>query len=67
VYERYGTAGVAVLPSKYFYPFCRSELERAAREGWNEVDREKLREAYAVHYYVGTWWKLRAPRLAFGR
>jgi len=56
VYDRYRPADVALLSNDHVYPLSVSELERAARKGWSEADRQKLGEAYAVHYFAATWW-----------
>jgi inositol phosphorylceramide mannosyltransferase catalytic subunit len=61
VYKRCRSANVTLLPSKYFYPLSLYELEQAAERGWSQVDHQKLREAYALHYFAGTWWRLGVP------
>jgi inositol phosphorylceramide mannosyltransferase catalytic subunit len=57
VYSRCRPAGVTLLPSRCLYPFSLDDLARTARDGWSDVDRLKLREALAVHYFSGTWWR----------
>jgi inositol phosphorylceramide mannosyltransferase catalytic subunit len=57
VYERCRSATVALLPSRYFYPLSLYDLERAVQNGYSEVDHQKLRQAYAVHHFAGTWWR----------
>jgi mannosyltransferase OCH1-like enzyme len=61
VYARCRLADVTLLPSRDVYPLSLYDLDRAARTGWSELERFKLREAYAVHYFAGTWWRMPAP------
>jgi inositol phosphorylceramide mannosyltransferase catalytic subunit len=58
LYNRCRSANVTLLPSKYFYPLSLYELEQAVQQGWTAVNCQKLREAYALHYFAGTWWRL---------
>jgi inositol phosphorylceramide mannosyltransferase catalytic subunit len=56
VYERCRPSNVTLCPSNFFYPLSLYELERAFQEGWSEIYQRKLREAFAIHYFAGTWW-----------
>ena len=60
VYNHFQPRDVTLLPSKYFYPLSLYEIEGAIQRGWSEADYEKLRDACAIHYFSGTWWKLPA-------
>lgn len=57
VYARDRPSDVTLLPSRDLYPFSLDDLTRTANDGLSEGDRLKLREAYAVHYFCGTWWR----------
>jgi mannosyltransferase OCH1-like enzyme len=57
VYDRSRSSGVTLMPSKYFYPLSCSELEDV-RRGQGESFVGKMREAYGIHYFAGTWWKI---------
>jgi mannosyltransferase OCH1-like enzyme len=58
VYDRCRPTNVSLLPSRCFYPLSVKELERAAQVGWSQADCLKIREANAIHYFAGTWWRL---------
>jgi mannosyltransferase OCH1-like enzyme len=57
VYNRCRPEDVTLLPSQLLYPLSLSEVERTFQNGWGEAEHMKLRNAYAVHYFAGTWWK----------
>ena len=57
VYDRCPSTNVTLIPSKYFYPLSANELEQPVQKGCDEVNRQKMREAYAIHYFSGTWWR----------
>ena len=61
VYDRCRPSDVILLPSKYFYPLSLYEIEQVVQRGWRKADHDKLRKAFAIHYFYGTWWKLPRP------
>jgi len=44
---------IALMPAEHFYPLSMEEADEFRATG-QPVD---LRNAYAVHFYVGTWWR----------
>jgi mannosyltransferase OCH1-like enzyme len=49
---------VRVLEAKILYPLPKSESDTCLNsDDLPESDRCKLKDAYAIHYYVGSWWK----------
>jgi mannosyltransferase OCH1-like enzyme len=62
VYDGCRPSNVTLCPSKFFYPLSVYELEETVQEGWNEIHRRKLRDAFAIHYFAGTWWRSEMSR-----
>jgi len=53
--EYSGKKNIKLVEADLIYPLSKEELERnnASKDDF----REKLRNAYAIHHYAGTWWK----------
>lgn len=48
---------VTILDSQYLFPLTKDEISQLLHtEEYSEAIQEKLKNAYAVHYYIGTWW-----------
>jgi len=53
-----GKEGIRLLAPGVLYPLTKSELEKLEVLGYlDEAMRDKLQQAFAIHYYAGTWWK----------
>ena len=48
---------VSITNSEYLYPLSKNELEEYFEGGMSLVLDKKLKKSYAIHYYIGTWWK----------
>lgn len=56
VYEKFeNKAGMSLIPAKYVAPLTKNEAHKLIRRGPNPITEEKLKEAYAVHYFLGSW------------
>lgn len=55
------TGYLDLLPSKYLFPLNIFELERLIDYEIPEYLHEKIADAYAIHYHMGTWWKSSVP------
>jgi len=61
LYEKYSNnieLNVKIVEAKYLYPLSKEEVnEELLTNIKNNVISDKLKDAYAVHYYWGSWWK----------
>lgn len=58
VYNEYNDKNrITLMPSCYLFPLDYEEAEQHLNEQDTEVIRQKLRDAYAIHYHWGSWWK----------
>ena len=56
-YEKYQEKEqVYLIPSKYVSPLNKSELAQIRQGYENEEFDEKIKNAYSVHYFWGSWW-----------
>ena len=58
VFENYQNQHeIKLIPSKYVSPLNYREAEAFLKDENSEETGMKLKDAYAVHYHVGSWWK----------
>ena len=48
---------IGVLNSNIIYPLTKEELVEWKNNPENHIIQQKLKGAYGIHYYAGTWWK----------
>jgi len=48
---------VCLLEPDRMYPLTKEELEGWGQEGPDTALQQKLKNAYGIHHYAGTWWK----------
>jgi len=46
---------ITLLPSEYIYPLTIEEVRTAVNKGVDQDTQVKLNNAYAVHYFWGSW------------
>ncbi|SMC61046.1 glycosyltransferase family 32 protein [Pedobacter nyackensis] len=47
---------IRILPSGTVYPLCVKETRRAIEDDIDDGIQEKIEGAYAVHYFLGSWY-----------
>jgi mannosyltransferase OCH1-like enzyme len=58
VYDGYSDKErITLMPSRYLFPLNYAEAEQHLNGQGTEVIRQKLKDAYAIHYHWGSWWK----------
>ena len=58
VYERLSAeerSDVYLIPPSYINPFDLPKADIAKRGHWDKCLEDSIKEAYAIHYYFGTW------------
>ncbi|MDY6987344.1 MAG: glycosyltransferase [Thermodesulfobacteriota bacterium] len=48
---------ITLMASRYLFPLDYEEAEQHLNGQDTEVIRQKLKDAYAIHYHWGSWWK----------
>jgi mannosyltransferase OCH1-like enzyme len=48
---------ITLMPSEYLFPLDYQEAEQLLNGQDTDVTRQKLKDAYAIHYHWGSWWK----------
>lgn len=48
---------ITLLESEIIYPLTKTELDEWNIEPQDLVIKQKLKKAYGIHHYAGTWWK----------
>jgi mannosyltransferase OCH1-like enzyme len=48
---------IDILEPEFMYPLTKTELSIVQETGVDEYISGKLKNAYGIHYYTGTWWK----------
>lgn len=58
---------IEILDSTRLYPLTKEELEAYSENGISDRKLEdKLKDAYGIHHYAGTWWKKNGHSLKNG-
>lgn len=56
VYDKFsGRSKIKLVPYKYIYPLSYTEADLYLNKKRDYP--EKLKDAYTIHYFFGTWWK----------
>jgi mannosyltransferase OCH1-like enzyme len=56
IYERYiNKAEITLIPAGYVAPLAKPEANMLIRGRIHGIMKEKLKNAYAVHYFLGSW------------
>lgn len=58
IYEKYELkSSITILPSNTIYPLTAKEAELERNQQTNEIIEAKVRDAYALHYFIGSWYQ----------
>jgi len=59
IYNNYKNKGdITLLDSGVLTPLTKDELDLLEAKQYNDVAlQQKINQASAIHYYIGTWWK----------
>jgi mannosyltransferase OCH1-like enzyme len=61
LYEEYHRKEeICLLEANLLYPLTKEELTDLANGTENKTIAHKLKDAYGIHHYAGTWWKKRS-------
>lgn len=52
-----GPDAIALMPPGRLYPLGIRDIEALRARGWTQDLRARVRDAWAVHYHSGTWWR----------
>ena len=48
---------ISILPSCYFCPLTMMETRLLGDDKMDQEIEDKLKDAFAIHYFMGSWWK----------
>jgi mannosyltransferase OCH1-like enzyme len=58
IYSQYeNKEEVSLLEADLLYPVTKEELEKWNEDPSSSAIKTKLKHAYGIHHYAGTWWK----------
>ena len=48
---------IHLLEPELIYPLSKTELSEYNKDGWSHLPEERLKKAFGIHHYAGSWWK----------